>query len=148
MAHKIWGVDLGLPVETSGGGNINGEYSGFHKPQSATQIGGLRHLSGSAAQRQVDAAERLRLNDGESFRGTLVNRRVDHVSLYIGTHPIHGLSAYIDRPTSHAGATIEIVTDKSDAPVTLHKTNFFSQLLEEDVPKDLLDEFCKKFWRT
>lgn len=148
MSKNIWGTDPGSPIESSRGRKIIGDYFGLHKAENASTETRPNHKHGTEAQQYAEETNRRSLNGGVSFRGFLACRKVDHVTLYIGKHPTLGLSAYVDRPTSHPDGAIEIVTVESTKPVVLARNEYFSHLLEDDIPEHLIEDFCKTHWRV
>ncbi len=95
----------------------------------------------------MDISARQLLNEGESFPGFLAVRRADHVTLLIGSHPTHGLSAYADRPTSHDGGRIEIITAVGKKIIS-SRNDFFGLLLEAEIPESQIEAFCIANWRA
>ena len=140
MPKKIWDMNVGRPVESSPGSKTIGDYSGLHKPGNTIAQPVLANICGTGAQQHLDVSFRRTLNEGENFSGFLVSKKVDHVTLHIGTHPIHGLSAYADRLTSHADGRIEVIVFGATRPVVLSRNEYFSQLLEAEIPEAAIDE--------
>jgi hypothetical protein len=148
MTKSIWGADPGSPVETSGGGKVTGEYFGLHQAKNEKEVGALSHNLGSSAATHIERSKRMSLNEGVLFGGFLVSRQVDHVILHIGMHPLHGLSAHIDRPTSHSGGRIEVITSNEPKQVVISRNEFYSELLVNPIADTQIDEFVKKHWRV
>lgn len=147
MTKSVWGADPGSPVETSGGGKTAGAYFGLHKVKNEKEVGALSSNLGSSAEAQIERSKRLSLNEGVLFDGFLVSRQADHVMLHIGMHPIHGLSAHIDRPTSHSGGRIEVITSNQPKQVVMSRNEFYSELGVNPIAEAQIDEFVKLHWR-
>lgn len=148
MPKKVWDMVTGSTVESTSGSKIIGDYFGLHKPVNATAKPLENQKHGAEAQQHLERTSRQKLNEGEDFKGSIATRQVDHVTLHIGIHPVHGLSAYADRPTSHANGRIEVFLSGSATPVVLSRQEFFGQLLEEDPPEKAIDEFCQEHWHV
>lgn len=146
MPKKIWDTVSSSRVESSPGSKIVGDYFGLHKPAQATPnpIQNLKHSVD--AQHHLERTTRRALNTGTDFVGFLASRKVDHVTLHIGTHPVYGISAYAERPTSHADGRIEVLVAGANKPVTLSRAEFFGQLIEEPLPDARIEEFCRQHW--
>lgn len=148
MPKKIWDMDVGWAVDSSPGTKTIGDYSGLYKSKNSLAEPVRNLHRGSDAQRHLNVTLRRRLNEGADFVGFLVSRNVDHVTLHIGMHPIYGLSAYADRVTSHADGRIEVIASNAKAPVLLTRSEFFGQLLAEEVPEARIAEFCQLHWHA
>lgn len=146
MSKKIWDIGVGRPVESSPGLKTNGDYSGLYRAKNAdAEPVETRH--GQQAQAYLHETSRQLLNEGESFSGFMATRRVDHVTLHIGLHPAHGISAHADRPTSHLGGGIEIITSSGKSVVS-SRNDFFGQLLGAEIPEHQIEAFCIANWHA
>ncbi len=82
------------------------------------------HKWGDKAAGHVDATKRRSLNEGDDFLGSLIRRQVGLVFLYVGMHPVHGVSAVVDVPSSHrsgSGCLNNFPRFISGTPVGLQK---------------------------
>lgn len=147
MPKKIWDMSVGRAVESSPGLKTNGEFSGLYRERNATAAAAVLVHRDAKAQDYVDISNRQKLNEGELFSGYLAMRRVEHVTLHIGMHPTHGLSAYVDRPTSHTGGRIEIVT-ADEQRIVLFRRDFFGKLLDAEIPESHIEAFCVANWHA
>lgn len=147
MPKKVWEMDVGRPAESSPGVKTSGDYSGLYRAKNAEVPAPVAMNHGQQAQEHLNISTRRLLNEGDYFSGYLAERRVDHVTLFIGSHPTHGLSAYADRPTSHADGRIEIITS-AGANVTSSRSDFFGVLLGSEIPEALIQQFCITNWRA
>ena len=147
MPKKIWDMGVGRAVESSPGLKTNGEFSGLYRERNATAPATVIVRHEAQAQAHINTSNRRLLNEGELFPGFIATRRVDHVTLFIGMHPTHGLSAYADRPTSHTGGRIEIVT-ADGRKIVSSRNNFFGHLLEAEIPESQIEAFCVANWRA
>jgi hypothetical protein len=145
MPKKIWDMTVGRPVEDSPGLKTSGEYSGLYKQRNATALAPIVDIHGTKAQEHFNISVRQSMNEGAYFSGYLAERRVAHVTLFIGLHPTHGLSAYAKRPTSHAGNRIEIIT-VAGSKIISSRNDFFGQLLEAEIPEIEIEAFCTANW--
>lgn len=144
MAKNIWRMGGARAVESSPGLKTNGEYSGLYRTKNASALP-VTTLRDEPAQRHLATTTRQLLNAGEPFSGFIAVRQVDHVILRIGHHPVHGISAHADRPTSHAGGKIEVIT-ASGKKVVSSRNDFFGQLLEDEIPESQIEAFCIANW--
>lgn len=132
MPKKVWDMDVGRPAESSPGVKTSGDYSGLYKARNATTRAPVVVSHGEQAQAHLNISARQLLNEGEYFSGFLAERRVDHVTLFIGSHPTHGLSAYADRATSHAEGRIEIIT-VAGTKIVSSRNDFFGLLFDGEI---------------
>jgi hypothetical protein len=63
-------------------------------------------------------------------------------------HPIYGLSAHIDRPTSHPDRKIEVIAGHEAKQVVISRNDFYSALLVEPISDAKLAEFVKRCWNV
>lgn len=149
MVHRIWeewAVHNLRAAETASGKKVIEDYSGMHRPKNAGPGWVENHKRGDKAVRHVDATKRRSLNQGDDFSGFLVRRPVGHVFLYIGTHPVHGVSAVVDVPSSHTENKVQILIGDTSQNILLGRNEFFGQLKEEPTQEDAVDEICQAYY--
>ena len=123
------------------------DYFGLHRPENTNAHPVENDYTGGTAQKYVDDTTRCALNEGEPFPGFLVKRRVGHVTLYIGTHPIHGVGVFADIPASHPDGKIEVVLRGASESILLARSEYFGQLIEHVIPEHVIEKLCHDYRR-
>lgn len=148
MANKIWeegAVHNLKSAETSKGKMVMQDFSGLHNDKNAAPGPVENYKSGSQAQSHFDQTERRRLNDGDDFSGFLAKKLVGHVCLCVGTHPTHGITAYVYVPSSHSEKKVEVFIGDTSQTLLLSRNEFFGKLEVEPTSVQAIDEICSNF---
>ena len=148
VANKVWqegAVHNLKAAETSQGKTVIQDYSGLYRSKNAEPMLTENHKSGDQAHFHVEKTKRYLLNDGDDFSGFLVRTQVGHVHLYIGTHPVHGVTAIVDVPSSHSERKIEILLGDTSQTILLSRNEYFGQLEVESTSANDIDQICRNF---
>ena len=149
MSRHLWGTEYHLkPAETSPGAGIAQDYFGFHIESNKTAIVDAMTLYGSEADALAELTERRRLNEGNNFSGYLAKCRVGHARLFVASHPVHGLCAYVDERTSHANNEIEILSGDAKIKTVSARSDFFDNLNENELSEQDIEFVCRAFHRV
>jgi hypothetical protein len=148
VANKIWedgAVHNLQAAETSRGKTVIEDFSGLYRDKNAEPRRIENHKSGGRAQSHVEETERRRLNEGENFSGFLARRLVGHVYLFVGTHPVHGVTTVVDVPNSHDGKKVEVLIGDTSQTLLLSRNEYFGQLEVEPVSDHDIDQICGNY---
>ncbi|MDP2369182.1 hypothetical protein [Rhodoferax sp.] len=149
MSRRLWGTEYHLkPAETSPGAGIVQDYFGFHIESNKTVAVDAKTLFGTEAEELVERTERRRLNEGKDFSGYLAKCRVGHVRLFVASHPVHGLCAYVDERTSHANNAIQILTGDAKFKTVSARNDFFDNLNVVKLAERDIEAVCRAYHRV
>lgn len=150
MANKIWkeGAVHNLQgAETSRGKTVIEDFSGLHRPKNAGPGPIENYKYGGKALSHLEETKRRSLNDGDNFSGYLVRLPVGEFFLYVGTHPVHGVSAVVDVPSSHPEKKVQVLIGDTSQHLLLSRSEFFGQLIPEPTPHDAIEQICKAYYK-
>jgi len=70
------------------------------------------------------------------------------VRLFVASHPVRGLCAYVDEKTSHADNAIEILSGDMKTKTVSARNDFFDNVSREELSEKDIEFICRTFHRV